>query len=310
MEIKPFSLQLWLRGCPQILDATICGRYLGCVYKINWLCQLLAAGTLITMVLYTMPYNVSVYGLSDIGLVRHNNEDVWAQLSNERFYVLADGMGGHQAGEIAAREAVDHLCSSFKQRMTLIDRRNLREVRQVVFEVIQSVNQIVYRLGMTHEELKGMGTTLCCLLLHEEGVIYGHVGDSRIYRLRGTELIQLTRDDSLLRELIDLGQLNQNQVDTFIYKNIITKAIGTEPFIEPTVQVDTLLAGDVFLMCTDGLTDLLNQEEIRQIMLHSLDRDMAIPLIRAAKHKGGYDNITVVVVKVQEKYGTSDLSRS
>lgn len=261
------------------------------------------------MVLYTMPYNVSVYGLSDIGLVRHNNEDVWAQLPREQFFTLADGMGGHQAGEVAAREAVNHLCLFFREKFEQTD-RSLKEAKRIIYEAIQSANHEVYELGLKHEELKGMGTTLCCLFLHDQGVIYGHVGDSRIYRLRGKELTQLTRDDSLLCELMELGQLNQRQLDAFIYKNIITKAVGTEPFIEPTVQIGRLLAEDIFLMCTDGLTDLLSHEEIRQIMLNSLDEDMAKPLVKAAKQKGGYDNITVIVVKVQEKHGASHLSRS
>lgn len=262
----------------------------------------------ITMVFYIMPYKVSAYGLSDIGLVRQNNEDVWAQLPDELFFVLADGMGGHQAGEIAAKEAVRHLCLLFKQSISFD--KSLEEVKQLLFETIQQVNQIIYRMGSKQEDLKGMGTTLCCLFIHPDGLVYGHVGDSRIYRLRNNQLEQLTQDHSLVRELISLGHLDEEQADDFLYKNIITKAIGTEPSVEPTIKVAPILADDLFLLCTDGLTDLVESGEIRKIMMRYPEQEIAKQLIKAAKQKGGYDNITVIVVKIQEQNDKADLSRS
>jgi serine/threonine protein phosphatase PrpC len=254
-----------------------------------------------------MPYKVSAYGLSDIGLIRQNNEDFWAQMPDEHFFVLADGMGGHQAGEVAAREAVENLCSIFKHLITSSD-QSFETAQKIIYKAIRRVNEIVYQLGYQQQELKGMGTTLCCVLIHPDGLIYGHVGDSRIYRLQGNKLEQLTQDHSLLRELINLGQLDENRANEFLYKNIITRAIGTEPIVEPTIQTTSFSVGDIILMCTDGLTDLLSHDEIQKIILSSEEQDIAKKLIKAAKQRGGHDNITVVVVKVQGKNGQTDLS--
>ena len=172
---------------------------------------------------------------------------------------------------------------------------------------IQSVNDSIFRMSHENADLKGMGTTLCCLFLHPKGLIYGHVGDSRIYRLRKGKLEQLTHDHSLVRELIDLGKLSEEQAEEFQYKNIITKAIGTEPRVEPTVQSDSIQKGDILMMCSDGLTDLLSDEEIQHIIsLQPIDK-VADILVKTAVVKGGYDNVTAVIVKILDKYASADL---
>ena len=218
-----------------------------------------------------MLYQLSVYCISDIGLIRQNNEDSWKLLKDKQFFVLADGMGGHQAGEVASKETVDNLCHLFQQRVDLFN-QGISLAKQSLKEIIQEVNTIIYRLGKENHNLKGMGTTLCCIFLHSQGLIYGHVGDSRIYRFRESKLEQLTQDHSLLRELIDLGQLSEQQADDFLYKNIITKAIGTEPNVEPAVAHTTLETGDIILMCTDGLSDLVCLEEIQEIISQTFRR--------------------------------------
>lgn len=253
------------------------------------------------MACQVMLYKVSVYGISDIGLVRHNNEDFWRQLLDEQFFVLADGMGGHKAGEVASKECVNYLCALFRQSFSS-SLPTLAQTKERLCEMIQQVNLMIYQMGRENQGLKGMGTTLCCLFLHPEGLIYGHVGDSRIYRFRAHQLEQLTQDHSLLRELIELGQLSEQQAQDFLYKNIITKAIGTEPFVEPTIQHAPLEVGDMLLMCTDGLTDLVSQEEIQTILKQTPEQEIAKQLVKRAKQKGGHDNITVVVVKVHNKY--------
>jgi len=251
------------------------------------------------MALPVMVYKISVYGLSDVGLVRQNNEDYWKGLKEDHFFALADGMGGHQAGEVASKQAVEALCNMVKEEFSS-HAHNLSESQEIISAIIEEVNQSVYRMSRGYHELKGMGTTLCCLFFHPEGVIIGHVGDSRVYRLRNNQLEQMTRDHSLLSELIELGQLNEEQAKEFAYKNIITKAIGTERYVEPTVTTDRVQAHDMFLMCTDGLTDLLSKQDIYQIV--STHQAIEIPkkLVKAAKQKGGHDNITAVVVEVEE----------
>lgn len=256
-----------------------------------------------SMVLYTMPLKVQTCGLTNKGLVRQNNEDVWDEIPERNFYLIADGMGGHQAGEVASLETVKTLCRIIRKQLP--DRAThkipLKEMREIVFHAIEEVNTIVYQLGSSVEELKGMGTTLCCVCLQEDGLVYAHVGDSRIYRLRKEKLKLLTKDDSLLWEMLDLGQIDESQVMEFQYKNILTKAIGTGPFVVPTVHVGDLHDGDLYLLCTDGLTDLLSREEIESILNRSLNlKSGAETLIATANEKGGHDNITVVLVQVQK----------
>lgn len=255
------------------------------------------------MALQAMFYQVSVTCLSDIGLIRQNNEDAWKLLRDEQFYVIADGMGGHQAGEVASREAVERLCALFQQRIDSCP-KDIACAEEVMRTLIQEVNAMVYRIGRESPELRGMGTTLCCVYLHPEGLIYGHVGDSRIYRLRKGKLELLTQDHSLLRELIELGQLSEQQAEDFLYKNIITRAIGTEPYVEPSIAHTSLEPGDQIMLCTDGLTDLLSDEDIRETLLKNPEEDIVKLLVKKAKQKGGNDNITVILINVKNKYET------
>lgn len=258
------------------------------------------------MALQAMVYQVSVSTLCDIGLVRQNNEDSWKVLNDEQFYVIADGMGGHQAGEVASRETVERLCKIFLEGYETSLSLSLAQTEDWIKSMIQQVNDSVYRIGRDSSELRGMGTTLCCVYLHPKGLVYGHVGDSRIYRLRKGELSQLTQDHSLLRELIDLGQLSEQQAEEFLYKNIITKAIGTEPYVVPSVTHCSLHTGDKILLCTDGLTDMLKCKEIREILLENSDDDSVQTLVDRAKQKGGNDNITVVVIDVKDRFESKE----
>ena len=153
------------------------------------------------MVMQTMRYKIAAVGISDIGRVRQNNEDVWGEIPEHHFFVLADGMGGHQAGEVAAREAIDHLSKSAKK----IRSRDRLELMIELRHAIEKANQWVYRLGKKTDSLNGMGTTLCCLIWSEDMVVYAHVGDSRVYRYRDKKLELLTQDHSLLAKWLKIG---------------------------------------------------------------------------------------------------------
>ena len=246
---------------------------------------------------------LSASGLSDPGLVRKNNEDVWGCLPEHHLYLLADGMGGHQAGEVAARETVIHVCSLMR---AYFEKNALKEltpsdVASFIRSAIEETNHFVYELGQTDELLYGMGTTLILLCFFQGNVIAAHVGDSRIYRLRDSSLLQVTQDHSLLRELIDAGKLASQQAGEFPYKNILTRAVGSGTVVEPTLCMSAVRSGDLYLLCSDGLCDLLNQQEIEDILKKSLSIEEKVRyLIAAAKHKGGYDNITVVLIEVIE----------
>ncbi|CCB86847.1 MULTISPECIES: Stp1/IreP family PP2C-type Ser/Thr phosphatase [Parachlamydia] len=257
-----------------------------------------------------MSYKVITFGLSDVGLVRQNNEDVWDQVPTIRFFVLADGMGGHQAGEVAAKETVHHLCKLAQKKFNALLKPSLKESYQTLKHAIVQVNKHIYKMSRESSDLKGMGTTLCCLYFHTEGVIYGHVGDSRIYRLRDKKLEQLTKDHSLLCEMMDLGQIHEQQMPNFLYKNIITKAIGTELIVDPSIAITDFMYGDIFMMCTDGLSDLLSQKEMENILNHASSPQEAVEkLVKAAKNKGGYDNVTVVMLHVIKENESENLSR-
>lgn len=235
-------------------------------------------------------------GISDIGKVRKNNEDVWADLSDIHCYLLADGMGGHQAGEIAAKETVDWLCRLLRKNLKS-KTISMDDALKVIDSAIQSANNHVYKLSRSTSDLKGMGTTLCLLYLHPEGAVYAHIGDSRIYRLRDKKIKPLTEDHSLFTELAQSGKIGNMDRGDFHYKNIITKAVGTEPNIKPTIAVDSIQSGDLYLLCTDGLSDLLTTTEMEKILNDASSLSLAASeLVALSKNKGGHDNVTALLI--------------
>jgi PPM family protein phosphatase len=248
-----------------------------------------------------MPYRLETFGISDIGLVRQNNEDIWAELPEYRFFVLADGMGGHLAGEIAAKEAVtslSHFVEDFLSQSSepFTNQQLISQIR----EGITLANRWVYHLSRANEEFYGMGTTLCCFLLYRDTLIYAHVGDSRIYRFRG-QLEQLTQDHSLRRELIGRLGLDEKKASTLPFKNIITRAIGTSQNVEPEVSSLIIQPGDIYFLCSDGLTDSVSHEEMEDILKKSSSvKESCQDLVSTAKAKGGIDNITIVMIKLHE----------
>jgi protein phosphatase len=238
------------------------------------------------------------FGISDIGLNRPNNEDVWAALPEIGFFALADGMGGHSAGEIAAKEAIESLLSSVKEIKNTSCMDLIIEMRCA----IQKANRSVYQMGQKSKDLYGMGTTLCCLIWTPECIVYAHIGDSRIYRLRNKKLELLTRDHSLLAKWLATGKLAEECATPFPYKNVITRAIGTTRKAKPEIAVASHEIGDLYILCTDGLHDVLNLNEMEEIMNRSVDLDIASnQLIEAAKLKGSSDNITLLIIQSEHK---------
>lgn len=255
------------------------------------------------MVVQVMPYKILAFGLTDVGLVRENNEDAWGAVPELGFFVLADGMGGHQAGEVASHEAVTTISNLIKKSLGRRKNISYGDTLKAIQKAIGEVNKVVYEHSRQDPELRGMGTTLCCLQFHEQGLIYAHVGDSRIYRLRDRQLTQITTDHSLMRELIDLGQLSEGEAPEFLYKNILTKALGTEPSVDPTINACEINNNDTYLMCSDGLSDLVTREEMEKILNKKHNVEQCVRhLIEAAKSKGGYDNITIVIVRLEETF--------
>lgn len=237
-------------------------------------------------------------GLSDIGVARPNNEDVWSANPEMGFFALADGMGGHLAGEIAAQEATDHLLKTFKKHLEVKLSSDLRTISQTLHRSIESANEWVYRMGKQYEEYSGMGTTLCCLYWTKEAVVYAHVGDSRIYRLRNKKLELLTKDHSLLAKWMAMGEKARECKTPYPYKNVITKAIGTHPRSNPEIAISDYEPSDLFLLCTDGLSDVLSTADMEKILCETPKLSLAAEkLVQLSKIKGSHDNITVLIVQ-------------
>lgn len=249
------------------------------------------------MQLMSSQFEIESYGISDIGLARANNEDVWAELPSYNFYALADGIGGHQAGEIAAKEAVLELCDAVDEFFSKTPIPSVDTVGKTLKQGISNANTWVRSLAKNHPELSGMGTTLCCLALLENTVIYTHLGDSRIYRFRG-KLERLTEDHST-RQRVVTKNLDSKGQPVVKFKNVITKALGIGDIVNPEIHNMPIQRGDIFLICTDGLTDCVKDTEIElTLKQESSIKEAAIQLVDKAKNGGGNDNITIVIIKV------------
>jgi protein phosphatase len=231
-----------------------------------------------------MGYIIESFGISDLGLARDTNEDVFHEIPIHRFFVLADGMGGHNAGEIAAKEAVHHLSTSICQ---IFSSQKEIPLPDLLHKAILGANSWVHQLSEQKEEFQGMGTTLCCLLLQDDHLICAHIGDSRIYRFR-EHLNQITEDHRVFAA--------PNK------KNVITRAVGTNPHVEPSINTLPIAPNDIYFLCSDGLTDYVSDEEISDILQNNICiKSASQKLINQAKLKGGGDNITVLMVKVLDE---------
>lgn len=233
-------------------------------------------------------------GISDIGSSRINNEDVWLSIPEIGFFALADGMGGHKAGEIAAQKTIDFLKLQIKAMLK-------QDVMELIIEVrhaIEKANQYIQEIGSQCPELQGMGTTLCCLIWTKDTIVYAHVGDSRIYRFRNNKLSLLTQDHSLLAKWLSTGKLAEGCTTPFPYKHIITRSIGGRGKANPEISVAPPKDGDLFFLCSDGLSDVLSLGEMEQILNTETSlQSCANELINRAKIKGGSDNMTVLMVQ-------------
>lgn len=237
---------------------------------------------------------ITYYGLSDIGLLRQNNEDIWHCVPEIALFLLADGMGGHQAGEIAAELAVAALASFVKSTPPS---QSVKQAIKLLESGFEKANSSVHKKSQEQKILRGMGTTLCCILALENELIYGNIGDSRIYRFRQDKLEQLTKDHSLRNDWIAKGKIRSDQLFTFPHKNILTRAVGTMPQVQADILSTDLKTYDRILLCSDGLTDLVSDVEIAKIMQYQCSADLACKnLVELAKNQGGKDNITVVLI--------------
>ncbi|MFZ0565201.1 MAG: Stp1/IreP family PP2C-type Ser/Thr phosphatase [Chlamydiales bacterium] len=237
-------------------------------------------------------------GMSDVGLVREQNEDIWAAFPEIGVFLLADGMGGHASGEIAAKEAVDFLSQLIREWDP--SKETTLELGLTFFrEAVQKMNHHIFQESQADPSLKGMGTTLCALHFFKFYAILAHVGDSRIYLQRGSKLNRLTEDHSLVSELVEMEAMKAEDAQTFPYKHVLTRAIGTHPVVEPTLNSIIVEPHDLFMLCSDGLTNYVSDKEIAETLATNDSlKAKGQQLINAANNQGGGDNITLILVDV------------
>ena len=243
------------------------------------------------------------YGaLSDVGRVRTNNEDAVMVDAAHGVAVLADGMGGYNAGEVASALAVEMISAElgrWLQQASAV--ATMRDVRRAMEICVDNANRAIFDAANTHAAYAGMGTTLAMAVAHGGKFVIGHVGDSRAYRLREGVLEQLTRDHSLLQEQVDIGLITPEEAAASGNRNLVTRALGVEDTVLLDVREVDVLCDDQLLLCSDGLNDMVRNDEIAEILAADLTLDAKCQrLVGLANERGGRDNISVVIVKAHE----------
>ena len=240
----------------------------------------------------------SAQGISDCGRVREHNEDTFRIDCEQGLFVVADGMGGHAAGEVASAIAVEILSEKLMSR----DETSESSSEEYLQHAVQAANQAVYTNAQSNSERKGMGTTLTFLFCQGDRLFFGHVGDSRAYLLRNDELTQLTRDHTWVNMQVRAGVISPEEAEQAQMRHVLVKALGTEPEVEADIREIDVLPKDRFLLCSDGLSDLVGKEELRQVLLsREGPEEVAGRLVELANGFGGRDNITAVVIDCHDK---------
>lgn len=242
-------------------------------------------------------------GKTDIGLVRKVNEDSYLceKLSgsdNLYLYIVADGMGGHNAGEVASSMAVQEVADYIRENTEALKSGD-KEILDLIRNAILYANDKVYKTSIVKSNCLGMGTTLSMILVKDSSIYIGHVGDSRIYLIRENEISRLTEDHSLVAELIKSGTIKPEEANNHPQRNVITRALGTEYSLEPDVSKCEMRCGDYILICTDGLSNAVQEEDMIYTIVNASDLNEACELlVSKAKENGGFDNITAVVIQM------------
>jgi len=238
---------------------------------------------------------------TDPGLARDNNEDAFSFDESRGVAVLADGMGGYDAGEVASQMAASIINSEMNRWLAEAGATaSVQDIRRALEICVGNANAAVFRAANSNTHYAGMGTTLVAGVFRGADLVLGHIGDSRCYRLRQGELSQITKDHSLLQEQIDAGLLTPEQAALSVNKNLVTRALGVDDAVLLEIHEHTAESGDVYLMCSDGLSDMVKDSDIAAILqLPSSLEQRAKTLVDTANAHGGRDNITVVLVGVE-----------
>jgi len=248
-------------------------------------------------------FTIQSAGLSDVGRKRSHNEDALLIDEEMHLFLVADGMGGHAAGEIASNEGIVYAQSMVRRNADWI--RTLHEpidedvshrLRRLMESAIQMATYMVFSMAELEKEKTGMGTTMCGLLFARQSVVVAHVGDSRVYRIRGDGAEQLTEDHTLIAWQLSQGIITPEQAKRSPHKNVITRAVGNRDYVQVDTSIQKVVAGDKFLICSDGLHNYLANHELPVFFEGSLAAT-ASQLVDLANHRGGKDNITVICIE-------------
>ncbi len=241
------------------------------------------------------------FGITDIGKERSLNEDyIFVPTTSEdlKIFILADGMGGANAGEVASAEAVKSSKEYLEKNIEKLNINDPYEIRELIMNTILEANKKVMNLARSNTEYRGMGTTLIVVYILKSKVYIGHVGDSRVYRIRKNFIRQLTKDHSFVQELVNTGTITKQDAKNHPQKNVLTKVIGYEENLKPDIITKGFLKDDVLLICSDGLSNMLEDLTIYEIINKNLfdNKLMSEELVREANEAGGLDNISVITI--------------
>ena len=235
---------------------------------------------------------MKVVSATNVGNYRKNNEDSYYVNESKNLYVLADGMGGHLAGERASKMATEIIGQDFAKDREI---KSIDDAIEILSSSIRDANKKIFESSQENEDYRGMGTTLSSGLILGDVLIYSNIGDSRIYRIN-EEMEQITQDDSFVNYLIEIGEITEEEAKNHPKKNVLTKAMGTTSDIEVIVNTLDIKDNDVFLFCSDGLTNMVSDEEIFKIVKENSPEEARDMLLDIALKNGGMDNITFILV--------------
>lgn len=235
---------------------------------------------------------------SDIGKKRDNNEDYYFVSDNKNFplFIIADGIGGHNSGEVASKMTVESISSSLKE---ISEYKSLEDLEKDFVKAISDANRLVFNKAKENPEMLNMGSTLTALYKYENSVLIGNVGDSRAYSITNSEIRQLTEDDTLVNSLYKLGKITKDEAINHPKRNMITNAVGTDLTIDINLIQYNYKPGEYILLCTDGLSDMLRDENILSIFSSSKNlEEISETLLEKALEAGGRDNITFIIIQL------------
>ena len=253
---------------------------------------------------------IKIHEITHTGMVREHNEDAIGSDSDIGLLVLADGMGGYNAGEVAsgiAVQTVTELATEGANREERHDRdptTGLLRQTIVLRDAIARANKIIYQTAQSQTHCEGMGTTLVAAMFYDDKISIAHVGDSRAYRLRDNKFEQITLDHSLLQELVDRGFYSQEEAQRSTNRNYVTRALGVEPTVEVEVNEYDVLPGDVYLLCSDGLSDMVEDEDIH-LTISTFNDSLDVvgqQLVQLANDHGGRDNISIMMAQIVDAF--------